>query len=72
MRPHEAAFLRVKVAGVRELKTRLSECRRAVRSGEEILITDHGRVVAELYAEFPPILPEGSAAALLDEERGEE
>ena len=34
--------------GIRELKNRLSEHLRMVREGEEILVTDRGRVVAEL------------------------
>lgn len=33
---------------VRELKDRLSEYLRRVRQGEEIFVTDRGRVVAEL------------------------
>ena len=38
----------MKVVGIRELKNRLSEHLRLVRSGEEILVTDRGEVVAEL------------------------
>jgi len=38
----------MKAVGVRELKNRLSEYLRLVRSGEEILVTDRGEVVAEL------------------------
>ena len=34
--------------GVRELQNRLSEYLRMVRAGEEILVTDCGRAVAEL------------------------
>ena len=34
--------------GIRELKNRLSEYVRRVRRGEEFLVTDRGRVVAEL------------------------
>jgi antitoxin (DNA-binding transcriptional repressor) of toxin-antitoxin stability system len=34
--------------GVRELKNRLSEYIRQVRSGEGVLVTDRGQVVAEL------------------------
>ena len=34
--------------GIRELKNRLSEHLRMVREGEEILVTDRGRVVAAL------------------------
>lgn len=38
----------MKAVGVRELKNRLSEYLRAVRSGEQVLVTDRGEVVAEL------------------------
>jgi prevent-host-death family protein len=38
----------MKTVGVRELKNRLSEYLRQVRSGEELLVTDRGEVVAEL------------------------
>jgi antitoxin (DNA-binding transcriptional repressor) of toxin-antitoxin stability system len=34
--------------GIRELKDRLSEYVRRANAGEEILVTDRGRVVAEL------------------------
>lgn len=40
--------------GIRELKNRLSEVVRAVKAGEHILVTDRGRVVAELV---PPGRP---------------
>jgi antitoxin (DNA-binding transcriptional repressor) of toxin-antitoxin stability system len=40
----------MKVVGIRELKNRLSEYIRLVRSGEHVLITDRGEVVAELRA----------------------
>ena len=38
----------MKSVGVRELKNRLSEYIREVRSGEAVLVTDRGDVVAEL------------------------
>jgi len=38
----------VKSVGIRELKNRLSEYLRTVRSGETVLVTDRGEVVAEL------------------------
>ena len=38
----------MKTVGVRELKNRLSEYIRHVRSGEGVLVTDRGEVVAEL------------------------
>ena len=37
----------MKTVGVRELKNRLSEYLRRVRSGESVLVTDRGEVVAE-------------------------
>jgi antitoxin (DNA-binding transcriptional repressor) of toxin-antitoxin stability system len=40
----------MKSVGVRELKNRLSEYIRQVRSGEGVLVTDRGQVVAELTA----------------------
>jgi antitoxin (DNA-binding transcriptional repressor) of toxin-antitoxin stability system len=49
----------MKTVGVRELKNRLSEYLRQVRSGESVLVTDRGEVVAELA---PP--GHGAAAAL--------
>ncbi len=41
----------MKAVGLRELKNRLSEYIRQVRSGEGVLVTDRGEVVAEL---IPP------------------
>jgi len=41
----------VKSVGLRDLKNRLSEYVREVRSGEAVLVTDRGEVVAEL---IPP------------------
>ena len=41
----------MKSVGLRELKNRLSEYVREVRSGEGVLVTDRGQVVAEL---LPP------------------
>jgi len=38
----------MKAVGLRELKNRLSEYIRQVRSGEGVLVTDRGEVVAEL------------------------
>jgi prevent-host-death family protein len=38
----------MKTVGVRELKNRLSEYLRQVKSGEGVLVTDRGQVVAEL------------------------
>jgi len=38
----------MKTVGVRELKNRLSEYLRQAKSGESVLVTDRGHVVAEL------------------------
>lgn len=38
----------MKTAPVRELKNRLSSFLRLVKAGETILVTEHGRVIAEL------------------------
>jgi len=38
----------MKTVGIRELKNSLSEYLRRVRSGESVLVTDRGEVVAEL------------------------
>lgn len=50
MWPHVATLVRMMTVGVRELKNRLSEYLRRVRSGEVVLVTDRGEVVAELAA----------------------
>ena len=51
--------------GIRELKNRLSEVLRAVKSGERVLVTDRGTVVAELVPPGRPLtdpsLPPGLA-----------
>jgi len=61
----------MKSVGVRELKNRLSEYLRDVRSGERVLVTDRGEVVAELA---PPGQggrePDVPAALLLLAKRG--
>lgn len=43
----------MRVVGVRELKDHLSEYVRLVRSGEELLLTDRGEVVAEIRPADP-------------------
>lgn len=43
----------MKVVGVKELKNKLSEYLRLVKSGEVVLVTDRGDVVAELRAPTP-------------------
>ena len=49
----------MKTVGLRELKNRLAEYVRAVRSGEGVLVTDRGEVVAELV---PPTATTESGA----------
>lgn len=54
----------MRAAGVREIKNKLSEYLRLVAEGETVLVTDRGRVVAQLappplYA--PPPLAENDA-----------
>ena len=48
MWPRAATFLGMKAVGIRELKDRLSEYLRKVQAGEVVLVTDRGRVVAEI------------------------
>lgn len=43
----------MKAVGIRELKTHLSRYIREVQAGEVILVTDRGRVVAELRVPGP-------------------
>ena len=38
----------MRAVGIRELKNRLSEYLRQVQNGERVLVTDRGRVIAEL------------------------
>ncbi|MGA8706483.1 MAG: type II toxin-antitoxin system prevent-host-death family antitoxin [Steroidobacteraceae bacterium] len=56
----------MKTVGVRELKNRLSEYLRLVRSGERLLVTDRGEVVAEFSppgeGSSDPSLPPGLLA----------
>ena len=51
----------MKAIGVRELKARLSRYLREVQAGEVILVTDRGRVVAELRAPGPAAQDESDA-----------
>jgi antitoxin (DNA-binding transcriptional repressor) of toxin-antitoxin stability system len=37
--------------GIRELKSKLSECVREVRHGGTIVVTEHGRPVARMFAD---------------------
>ena len=105
MWPPVATLVLMREVGIRELKNRLSEYVRLVRSGEVVMVTDRGEVVAELrppgggagtdlhpaladlarrgqvrlgepnrpglYPALPAVTPPGTAARLLDEERGD-
>jgi prevent-host-death family protein len=55
----ETTIFTVKIAGIRELKARLSMYLREVQAGEVILVTDRGRVVAEVR---PPDSKERAAS----------
>jgi antitoxin (DNA-binding transcriptional repressor) of toxin-antitoxin stability system len=59
-------MLAMQTVGVRELKNRLSAYLRHVRSGESVLVTDRGEVVAEISppgGRLPdPNLPAGLVA----------
>jgi prevent-host-death family protein len=43
--------MRDKRIGIRELKSRLSECVREVKSGRTIVVTEHGQPVARIIPE---------------------
>ena len=51
----------MKAVGVRELKAQLSRYLREVQAGEVILVTDRGRVVAELRVPGPGATAESEA-----------
>ncbi len=63
----------MKSVGVKQLKSRLSEYLRLVRSGETVLVTDRDEVVAELRPTRRQTVPAESPDELLDAlaERGE-
>jgi antitoxin (DNA-binding transcriptional repressor) of toxin-antitoxin stability system len=63
----------VRSVGVKQLKTRLSEYLRLVRSGEIVLVTDRDEVVAELRPARRQFAAADSLDELLDSlaERGE-
>jgi prevent-host-death family protein len=56
----------MRTVGVRELKNSLSEYLRRVRSGESVLVTDRGEIVAELappgHGSSDPSVPPGITA----------
>ncbi len=41
--------------GIRELKSRLSECVREVKAGYVVVVTEHGRPVARMVPETPAV-----------------
>ena len=41
--------------GIRELKSKLSECVREVRAGRTIVVTERGRAVARLIPDATPV-----------------
>lgn len=43
--------MNARTVGIRELKSRLSECVRAVKQGATIVVTEHGRPVARMVPE---------------------
>ena len=53
----------MKTVGIRELKNRLSEYLREVRSGERVLVSDRGLIVAELR-EANAVVGEGVPSGL--------
>ena len=53
----------MKTVGIRELKNRLSEYVREVRSGERVLVSDRGLIVAELR-EADAVVGEGVPSGL--------
>ena len=55
----------MKTVGLRELKNRLAEYVREVRSGEAVLVTDRGNVVAELLPPGQSTPQSGVPAALV-------
>ena len=61
MCPHEATFSLMTTVGLRKLKSQLSEYVRRAAEGELVLVTDRGRVVAELRA------PENTPERLLQQ-----
>jgi prevent-host-death family protein len=55
----------MKTVGLRELKNRLAEYVRDVRSGEGVLVTDRGDVVAELIPAGQATGPSSAPSALI-------
>jgi prevent-host-death family protein len=47
--------MRERSVGIRELKSKLSECVRDVKMGATIVVTEHGQRVARIVPEAPPL-----------------
>ena len=58
-------MVRMQTVGVRELKNRLSAFLRQVRSGESVLVTDRGDVVAEISPPGQRVADASAPAGLL-------
>ncbi len=56
----------MKIAGIEQLKARLSEYLRLVRAGEIVLVTDRDQVIAELRPVGPRPAPREAVDELLD------
>lgn len=56
----------MRAVGVKELKSRLSEYLRAVRGGENLLVTDRGEVIAEIRPLSRPAPGRDSVDEVLD------
>ncbi|MCI0340878.1 MAG: type II toxin-antitoxin system Phd/YefM family antitoxin [Planctomycetales bacterium] len=56
----------MKAVGIKQLKARLSEYVRLVKSGETVLVTDREEVVAELRPARRPLPPGRDAAETLE------
>ena len=47
--------MKERTIGIRELKSKLSECVRDVKMGRTVVVTEHGRRVARLVPEAPSV-----------------
>lgn len=47
--------MKERTVGIRELKSKLSECVRDVKAGATIVVTEHGRRVARIVPESAPL-----------------
>jgi antitoxin (DNA-binding transcriptional repressor) of toxin-antitoxin stability system len=56
----------VKTVGLRELRNRLSEYVRDARGGESILVTDRGKVAAEIHPPGKALVDSSLPPGLLD------